>query len=412
MIYKINIYQFLYSLFLFLLLFSNLISRILNININILFYISWLILFTVSAKYSKNNSFLIVLASVFYFSLYILDPRIEVSYNLLSIKDVLIPMLSIFIGGFIFKRITNSFDILNKIFFIFILYGVIQEIAFYTLSLSSILPWDFNYIQEINYGNFFQEPLLRFFGTMNSFVEYQVVAVFLGLFLLLIKNRIIDKITLFLNFTLLIIFLILSMDRSPIMMFLVTIFIWAISFMRNKFFLFKLSILSIIIAIVLFLNLEFLEQNQYTGGAFIRIVNVVTFNLDNDPSVKERENVQWKLALDLAKSNPNGIGVGRVTPSSDIKNYVGPHNNYLLLCLGYGYMGLFLFIISILFLIIRLFKTKKYYRYFGFGMISAFLLMAYFNLPFTGKQGIVFFIIIGFLISQKQHLNKTSKIIQ
>ena len=55
----------------------------------------------------------------------------------------------------------------------------------------------------------------------------------------------------------------------------------------------------------------------------------------------------------------------------------------------------------------RLSYIDTNYRYFGYGIIMAFIAMAMFNMPYIGKQGIIYFMVLGFLDGQipvKKHV--------
>jgi len=405
MIIKKNIDKFLFICFIFTFFFSNLISRILYFNLNIIFYLLWVLCFIQSIKYAQKKVFLFIILIILFFIFFIFDPRNAMIYNLISIKEVIIPLLSILIGYKYLNENEDSFNIINYLYLIFITYGVVQEITFFASDLAKILPWDYRYIQDILQEkiatNIFQGPLLRFFGTMNSFVEYQVLSVYLCLLLILNKDKIKNKLILKLNVILLIIFLIMCLERSPILMFLITLIIWKIPFINLQK-LIKIALWFIVLMILLLNNIELIKNNPYFSTAFERLENVITFNISKDEAIQEREEGNWKEAINLAISNPFGIGIGRIVGADGRKNYVAPHNSFLFFYLGYGFWGFILFLISIMILVINMLKLEKKYKYFGIGMILSFLMMGWFNLPFTGKQGIIFYLVMGYLLNIKK----------
>lgn len=413
--FRINVNRLLFVSFVFWFMFSNLISRILGVNINFVFYFFWICLFVYSLKFIKWNPINLVLFCLsIIFIAYISDPRTLFKANIFTIKDFIIPILSAFLGYALSKSSQKKyiFDDINKFYFLFIFYGIFQQICFYTGNLERFLPWDAYYVQNIiaaGPSNILQPGgLLRFFGTMNSFVEFQVATIFLGAFLWLDKEKTRKGTLLYLNIILAIIFMVLSLERSPIMMGVILIFVWQVNrFLTNpKVFFGSILIIGIISLLVVF-NQNFLKTTPLTAGAYQRFYNVLTFNLKNDAAVSERGNVQWKQAFELAKVNLFGIGPGRLSPgAADILGnlYVGPHNNFLAIYLAYGMVGFILFISLLLLGIWQFTFLKENYQFFGYGLITAFIAMGMFNLPFAGKQGIIFFMIFGFINGQENKI--------
>ncbi|MGE5498973.1 MAG: hypothetical protein ACM3Q2_12910, partial [Syntrophothermus sp.] len=177
-------------IFLFFLLFSNLLSRFFNFEgFNIAFYAIFLIMFYESFKCrikEKLNVWQFLLLLIFLF--YILDPRYDINANLLTVKDFIIPILALQIGYYFALKKDDLLNKLNILFFIFVAYALLQEVSFYFGILSEVLPWDVNYLKKIAETvdgalNYSQGGLLRFFGAMNAFVECQIYIVVICLFL-------------------------------------------------------------------------------------------------------------------------------------------------------------------------------------------------------------------------------------
>ena len=408
---RINVYRLLLTIFFLFLLFSNLISRIIGHSLNLFFYAWWLLVFYYSIKDIRLNTITLTWAIVGLFLIaYIADPAYILLANVLTIKDFIIPILSFYIGYVLSKSPQNKvvFNDINILYFITIFYAIVQEISFYSGKLGEVLPWDAEYLSSILKGpNNFLQPggLLRFFGTMNSFVEFQIVSLFLGTFLWLNREKIKTKKLLKLNMILMVIFLSLALERSPIVMGVVLLLVWNIkNLVINYKVLLRYVFVSSVVIILLLVNIDFLKSNHLTTGAYQRLYNAITLNLRNDQAIQERVNEPWKQALKLARENYFGIGPGRLSPSAKNiypKGYIGPHNNFLAVYLAYGLVGLLLFLILLLLGMWRLSYIKDDYRFFGYGMILAYASMAMFNMPYIGKQGICFFLIFGFLCGQK-----------
>ncbi len=357
--------------------------------------------FVYSIRYIKLNIITTILAFVsLFFSVYIFDPQYILSANSWTIKDFIIPVLTAYIGYALARTAKDRaiFRDVNFVYFIAVTYGVIQQICFYMEKLGEVLPWDASYLSSVlmKPNNFLQPGgLLRFFGTMNSFVEYQVTILFLGAFLWLNREKIKPSKLLFLNMSLMFVFLLLSLERSPLMMGLILMLFWKFKdLITNSKKLLNYTLASAFVSLLIILSGDFLASNSLTSGAYQRIYNVITFDLADDSAVRERINVQWKQALELARKNYFGIGPGRLSPATKEINpegYVGPHNNFLAIYLAYGFLGFFLFAMLLGLGIWYFSYLNDEYRYFGYGMILAFASMAMFNMPYIGKQGIVFF---------------------
>lgn len=401
---KINTEKLGVYLFLFFLMYSNLFSRVTGLNLNAIFYLIFLIVFLYSLKFFVWDSIAIVQIFIaLFFSLYIFDFRYCFSANLWSLKDIVIPLLCFLIGSRLPIYKDNVINYLNLIYLPFVAYGVLQAIIFYSGNLSAVLPWDALHIENMTSTgtkNLFQCHLLRFFGVMNAFVEYQLYVVFIVSLLWLNVEVVKNKILFAINFLLAIIFLALSLERSPIAMFLILIFFGNFKFIPKKINLFLLRGVAIL-AVIIFLiyGTEKLKEHPMLGCAAQRLNNLLTLNLGSDEAIKDRTDINWEESSKLASKNYFGIGPGRVSPSAQsYKGYVGPHNNFLVYWLGYGILGLIFFLFFLFLISVRLYRLERNYKYFGYGTLFSFCAMAMFNSPFLGKGGILFFLILGYLL--------------
>lgn len=397
-------YNFLFSklliLFFFLFLFSNLITRISGFSFNGLFYLVWCGTFVFSiSKSFKNKMFWIIGAWATYQVLFVADLRGDPYANFMSIKDFVIPTLS-FAIGLKFVRDEKFFNYLNVLYFISISYGVLQIIVYLTFSMETILPWDSEFISNFSEieggGNLFQGGLLRFFGTMNSFVEFQISVVFLLFLIFFIappKIRV-SKI-MRLNIFLAVVFLLISMERTPIFMAIITLTFVFLPVRKNLKVWWLVPIFSVLALIFsLFVINKKLEMTPFSS-AFTRISNIVFLEFKKDEALNERFNNQWLKSIALMDKHFWGITVGRVAPGGKANNYFAPHNNYFVFYLGYGCVGLILFLMLIVALFYSFSVRKKTIRWFVYGVIFSFLFSSFFNLPFSGRQGIIFFILMG-----------------
>jgi O-Antigen ligase len=401
---RINLLMISLYIFFFLFMFSNVMSRILGVNINGTLYLAFFmsLLFSLMSLQLNAVSFATLVLAVFML-IYIADYRYSLEANLMTLKDFILPVFGFFIGVSLARHRESITSYLNYLLTPVAGYGVLQEIAFYSGSLQSWFPWDAAHIDALlskGQVSIFQGPLLRFFGTMNSYVEYQVTLVFFTALVLFNADVLRKRRLLYVNVLLVLLFLVMAVERSPIMMALVLLAFWKWkSLLRNA--LRPVTIIAFLILIVtlpLFGEVRSLETTR-VSIALERLKSVVTLSILQDEAIQERINVQWAEAFNMSVRNYTGIGPGRVAPSSqELPGYIGPHNNFLVMHLAYGYVGFLLFLIYLSIILLQLSRLPGNQRYFGYGLVASYSLMGMFNLPFTGKMGIMFFLIVGFLM--------------
>jgi len=360
------------------------------------------------------------------FSLYIFDPRNPFRNNFLSLKDIILPILALNIGFRLANYRESILNYLNIIFLPCILYGVIQVLSFYLWGgipgIGRIFPWDATFVNQILAvsqatgipNNYFQGSLLRFFGTMNAFVDYQVTVAFLGCFLLLNRAMIQRKNLLYLNVILLTVFMSLTFDRSPLIMTFILIAVWQLPrLLKRPKYLLAGFVCLILVASFLYFGRDFLRNNPIVGEGYQRLINILTFNLDLDATTNMRKNEIWVQSLQIALDNPMGIGIGLVTPTGYGKGIPGfflPHNNFLEYYLGYGILGLVFFLMLLITMLAYFTRLPVSYRFFGYGLVASFCVMSMFNMPFTTRIGFFFFLIAGYLVDYNYRASEPVKI--
>lgn len=412
---KIRIEKFLVYNFIFLFMFSNLITRIFMLDFNLIFYVVAFLIMINSLRYIlKVKNLKWVITIIILFTVSILNPNTSVYFNIISLKDIVLPIAMLIGINSFGKYEKETINFMNILYFPFIFYGVFQEYCFYTRTMERYLPWDnMIIIKTLNSGissNMFQPGgMLRFWGCMNAFIEYQTTCVFLLALLWLNIKNINNKKLFFTNFILLIIFLLLSLERSPILMFLILIIIWKYKIIiKNNHKLLLYSTVTIFTICIIFMNSGNIKKYPRIGGAYERLINAITLNFDEDFAMKDRKERQWIINKQLVLQPETFLGLGPATISpSAYKNdkYIGPHNNFLGYYIAYGFLGLLTFIILLLKQLLCIIKLKSNYKYFGIGVMVAFSLMGIFNMPFMGKSGMIFFLIIGYLINDKKKYN-------
>ncbi|MEN6328050.1 MAG: O-antigen ligase family protein [Syntrophomonas sp.] len=325
--------------------------------------------------------------------------------NIWGSKDFLLPLFAIGLGSTIYKHEKKIINYINVIYTIFASYGILQIFSFQCGLFEQILPWDALYISNLAEHNFYQGNLLRYFGTMDMNTQYQVLVPFLLMFIWLNKSIIKNLKLLYVNTLLGLGFLTFSLERSPILMSLIFFSIWKFKAVITDWK--KIAFTSLIVLFVLF-NFNSLSSNlankELTSEAWVRLSNAIYLNFNNDAAVQARQSEKWKPSIQIIKDHPLGIGLADVSPAANGKyteyiNFNNCHNNYLSYLVAYGYFG-GIFIIGLLILLLYdLKKLPSKYRYFGYGLTVSYFCMAFFINIFIDRQGMLFFLLVGYLFS-------------
>ncbi len=395
-------------LFLFLTLFSNLLGRVFNTPVfNGLYYLSLGLIFFDAIRHRPPNRILYLsLGLMVLFGLYILDPRTAFSRNVYTLKDTIAPLAGLSIGFLFARNRAMLLNALNPLYLLFVGYAVVQQIAFYTLNFANWLPWDDAYVTRLlddgAASNLYQGGLLRFFGPMNSFMEGQVFVVVLGLALALFRDDLRRRRLFVVNMFLALTFLVLALERSAILMAVIVLAVWLLPIVarRLKYVAAALFLVPVCVVLIGIFAESYIREDPALSYAYDRLESAVTLDFSGDDALRERVESNWQQAAHIAKTEYFGIGPGRVTPSSrSAPDYIGPHNNYLLYHLAYGVLGLIGFVVLIVQALESFRIGRATVRYFGFGLIGAYCLMAWFNLPFASRNGTMFFVLLGLLLA-------------
>ncbi len=135
--------------FLCLLLFSNLFGRVIGVNVNLLFYLAFMVVLVPSLVHFPPDLLMrVTTLAATLFLLYVLDFRSAPFANLLAVKDFVLPILCIPIGYRLFDHRAKVLRSLAVLFLPFVAYGVVQEWSFYAGVLEQLLPWDAAWVAE------------------------------------------------------------------------------------------------------------------------------------------------------------------------------------------------------------------------------------------------------------------------
>ncbi len=396
-----NLYLFIWFLYLFL----NLICRLFYKDFNWVLYVFFFLELVILIKRYRNNwlSFITLLTAI-YWGVFIIDPRGTSVDNIYAFKLNVVSLLALFITLYMPPNARGYLNVLNLMFFPFMLYGVLQEAVFMWLGrmqgLMVYMPWEVKFITDITtiggISNLFQPGgLLRFFGTMNSFIEYQVASVCL-LFLLWLNYPLLKHKKLFIvNSILLVAFQALAIERSPIMFLIIFLFVWKLPTVIHYALRNMLVILLVIVFVVALLSFSLIDfTNPLIAGAIDRLSAVATLDFQRDEAVTVRTDVFWKWGTEAVLENPLGVGPGEALSTYRV------HNNFLRWTLAYGWFGMFLFLIILFLITLNFRRLKLSQRFFGYGLVASYVALGFFNEPFSGKLGILFFFIVGCILNK------------
>lgn len=395
--------------FLLLLLFSNLLSRLSGANINVLLYLLFFFVVLSALSHAPCRTLTIATTALgLYLLLHLFDPRAAFVVNALAAKDFAVPVFGVLVGFRIFLYRRDLIPHLNLLYLPFVTYGLVQEIAFYAGRFAEVLPWDAAWVDTLQSGgvrNLYQGELLRFFGTMNAFYEYQIYIAILPAFLWLNVRNVKRRGLLLFNSILALFVLTLAVERSPVLLLTVLIMVWGAWYLvhsaRRALALgFATTVLLMLLSTV---GTAGLTDHPVVGEPVERLMNVITLNFAGDEAIAERVEVQWRTAFELARQHPLGIGPGRVAPATEsYEGSIQPHNNYLAYQLAYGVLGL-LFAGALGYAVMQAVgNAARSSRFFGYGLIVSYAAAAVFSLPFVGKAGTLFFLIMGFVSREGQ----------
>lgn len=362
---------------------------------------------------------LIVLIYILFSLIYILHPGEPTLANILATKDFVLPVTFIFMGLLI--SIIKFVKISNYLLLIMLLYANLQEILFLSGKLSQYLPWDFIFLQ--GNPNFFEGGILRYFGTLDSFFDFQV-RIYLFLILLLVyKNKSIilrkEKCVFYSNILFIIFLTALKPEASPLGMFFIILCTYGLFFILKiikDFKVKKLLVKQILLLLILGIfcsSIVGFMLNHFSGYevSYQKILNISTGRIMDIQSAQQRW-VNWEKGLEAANKTVFGYGPARASMAAQrlISDYIGPHDNFIALYLSYGIIGVGLFIFLLIYLVyLSIYDLILDHKSFLFiGILIAFIVVSKFNLAFIGYNGALFWIIIGMMIKEKFKLSNKS----
>jgi O-antigen ligase len=328
--------------------------------------------------------------------------------SLAAIKDLSLPLLMIVVGYYSFTK-KGVLDLLSLLYLPFVGYGLLQVYSFHIGTLDVWLPWDAVHINRMQEGGMsvFQSETLRYFGTLNSFFHYQIICVIILALILAKRNQLKNKNLLFVNVGLALILLIVIQERAPIVFLFILSFV-GVLFASKRSRLAYLAGLAIALMLVIVIGFFGGESGVNESDADVRMRNLATFQLSDDTSFNQRLLIVKEMVNLVTLENIwLGLSPANVLPSNEFGSeveYISPHNIYLFFVLGYGLIGLLIFLWVLGFFIWILFngaEVNSGIRFFIFALTIAYLCFGFFHLIFLSKSGCLFFWILGGAIAER-----------
>jgi hypothetical protein len=333
-------------------------------------------------------------------------------------RNILPNMMILFLTASVFSGGSDAVKILKAMLILGVvscLYGLGQHILGY-------YPWEKDWLS----GVAFNESSEGWLTIGERGIELRVFSLFYGYMDFTFTNALIFSLVLACNrvfrggwvkirtgyFILWSAMLLLTLERMPIMMSLVSLAIvyYLRSSQNRKRLVVWIAAAAVIILAALTAARPFLIN---TGiPKFIRLAELA--NPLKASSIGERAEHIWVPTLALIRSNPIGVGIGygSQTKSSDLAAksdlYVKPHNELLQKALETGIISgvVYLFLlISVFRDAHRLHTANGFARLFGFGMIAGtlgFWLCGLVNLPFSGSSGLIYWAMAGVALGLKE----------
>lgn len=389
------------------LLFSNLAARITGYSFLNAALVA-LVLITATLQLSAIRTVraidLVALALALTIALFSLDPRNGSSAALATLYVFGLPVIAHFSGVYLSARRRSWAPWVFHLILVAMAYGVAQAILFLTGDLANVLPWDAKWVadaQESGVSNLYQAALLRFFGTMNSFFEFQLITSILVPYTWLLHRNHPDVISVrpVVILTLLhAVFLLLALERTPI---IVAAIMYSSLLRRPR----DLRSLGrqlpavVILGVAAFIMGPRMIQAQESINyhALDRLTDVITLDFASDSSIATRVDSIWISYWRLFSENFwLGIGSGRLSDDSLGLAQAQPHNGYLAYGLAFGALTL-LMLFAYLFAAVSHGKSSTDRRFLG-ALIVAYSLVAIFDVPWMGKTGVAFFLLVGVLL--------------
>jgi O-antigen ligase len=323
----------------------------------------------------------------------------------MSLKDVAFPLLAFFAGSLAARE--GSLEAWNRLFLPFVLYGLLQEAAFFTDTLDTLLPWDAEHIEvqiDNGVGNLYQDWLLRFFGPMNAFWEFQVLVTIVPFWLLANRDRVENRLLLALNLVASVAVIGLMLERTPVLTAVLAMALPVLlrkGQLRLKTFAIG-SVITLVIAAAAIFMLRASDEIPGLDDAVDRFVNMVTLQVSQDESMAIRF-VSWLQAFEAFLSSPwIGIGPDTVLPGTELTAaaHFVPESAYLFFLAAYGIVGMAIVSLICVALVARVWPPMRISRPHAFiaGLFVIYAMLGVFHNPLLGKLGVFLLFATGFTL--------------
>jgi O-antigen ligase len=130
----------------------------------------------------------------------------------------------------------------------------------------------------------------------------------------------------------------------------------------------------------------------------------------------------WAIYFQNLIKEPIGVGMGNLSQTFSVRtgepDYLAPHNNFLQIGLGYSWLGLILFIVTLIYMFISFFRKilDKYEIDFNkniaaikIGILVSWIAGAFFNNLFTGHLAKIFWLFMGIKTFESEDIDLSSQ---
>ncbi len=366
----------------------------------------------------KTRILMILFAGLGFLSIFFPTNSVLVGFGGFE-RNILPNMMILFLMANVFSGESDAVKILKAMLILGVvscLYGLGQHILGY-------YPWEKDWLS----GVAFNESSEGWLTIGERGLELRVFSLFYGYMDFTFTNALIFSLVLACNrvfrggwfklrtgyFILWSAILLLTLERMPIMMSLVSLaIVYYLRSSRNrKRLVFWIAATAVVIFATLTAAGPYLKDTKIPK--FIRLAELT--NPLKASSVSERAEHIWAPALDIVRSHPMGIGIGHGSGSraqgvsKEKELYVKPHNELLQKTLETGIAGgvIFLLLLISVFRDARRLRSarRSMARLFGCAMIAGtvgFWLCGLVNLPFSGSSGLAYWALAGVVLSFKK----------
>lgn len=358
----------------------------------------------------KNKADIFVGVYLALASIMIFHPNNSILSGIWGFKDNALPIFWYILA----REMLESREDIKNLGKYLAIYSIIASLYSFYQVYFGLPAWDeywFKYQGLSFFGNWFQGKQLRAFGFTSGFQEnYIVIAGILIFLLLLIRNNTKYLIFSIASYTLLNIF---SVSRAAIAMMVIGLyFVLTSRHLQSRRVLLYATILPVLYLLLLTAQPFLIQTGRIDLIRFAEMTN--PFEADTVAGKGQRLYL-WHIYFQNLIKEPIGVGMGNLSQSFYIRmsatSWLAPHNNFLQIGIGYSWLGLICFIITLAYMFISSFRKVMDQSEINFnkdiaaikiGILASWIAGAMFNNVFTGHMAKIFWLFMGIKIFEAE----------